>query len=214
MTINGGVTVDAGWFDGNATQNFWRSTENLSVEPPGGTNQWAVSQAAPFRRMHIKGALNLAPTGYGWASGGYIADTKVDGADGSVLAAAVVHPRQPVGAGSAACGTWCSPACRALPPTTSRTRPTPRSATTPVTREKPYLYVDAGGYRVFVPSLRTNAAAPSWANGSTPGTSLPMQPVLRRQAGRHGRDHQRRARPGPEPVLHPRHLQPQPDRSK
>ncbi|MZG18015.1 coagulation factor 5/8 type domain-containing protein, partial [Streptomyces sp. SID5914] len=24
-TINGDVTVDAGWFDGNATQNFWRS---------------------------------------------------------------------------------------------------------------------------------------------------------------------------------------------
>ncbi|MEV5263634.1 coagulation factor 5/8 type domain-containing protein, partial [Streptomyces anulatus] len=24
-TFNGDVTVDAGWFDGNATQNFWRS---------------------------------------------------------------------------------------------------------------------------------------------------------------------------------------------
>ncbi|MFF2140903.1 coagulation factor 5/8 type domain-containing protein, partial [Streptomyces sp. NPDC058193] len=28
-TFNGDVTVDAGWFDGNATQNFWRSAENL-----------------------------------------------------------------------------------------------------------------------------------------------------------------------------------------
>ncbi|MFD0662601.1 discoidin domain-containing protein [Thermocatellispora tengchongensis] len=74
-----GVSVDAGWFNGNATQNFWRSTENLSVAPYDGTNRWAVSQAAPFRRMHIKGSLNLAPSGYGWASGGYIADSKIDG---------------------------------------------------------------------------------------------------------------------------------------
>ncbi len=46
---------------------------------------------------------------------------------------------------------------------------------TPVSREKPYLYVDsAGKYRVFLPSLRTNSSGASWANGSTPGTSLPM----------------------------------------
>ena len=39
----------------------------------------------------------------------------------------------------------------------------------------PYLYVDSSGnYHVFVPSLRTNASGASWANGSTPGTSLPM----------------------------------------
>ncbi|NEE57098.1 coagulation factor 5/8 type domain-containing protein, partial [Streptomyces sp. SID8455] len=68
-TFNGDVTVDAGWFDGNATQNFWRSAENLTLNPVSGTNRWAVSQAAPFRRMHVKGGLNLAPDGYGWASG-------------------------------------------------------------------------------------------------------------------------------------------------
>ena len=79
VNINGGVNVDAGWFGGNATQNFWRSAENLSVTPTGGYDRWAVAQAAPFRRMHIRGDLNLAPTGYGWASGGYIADSKIDG---------------------------------------------------------------------------------------------------------------------------------------
>ncbi|MEU0132389.1 coagulation factor 5/8 type domain-containing protein, partial [Streptomyces sp. NPDC006289] len=78
-TFNGDVTVDAGWFNGNATQNFWRSAENLALNPVNGTNRWAVSQAAPFRRMHVKGGLNLAPDGYGWASGGYIADSKIDG---------------------------------------------------------------------------------------------------------------------------------------
>ncbi|MFB7560022.1 discoidin domain-containing protein, partial [Streptomyces brevispora] len=78
-TFNGDVTVDAGWFNGNATQNFWRSAENLALNPVNGTDRWAVSQAAPFRRMHVKGGLNLAPNGYGWASGGYIADSKIDG---------------------------------------------------------------------------------------------------------------------------------------
>ena len=78
-TINGDVTVDAGWFNGNATQNFWRSAENLALVPVNGTNRWAVAQAAPFRRMHVRGGLNLAPTGYGWASGGYIADSRIDG---------------------------------------------------------------------------------------------------------------------------------------
>jgi len=72
-------TVDAGWFNGNATQNFWRSAENLALVPVSGTNRWAVAQAAPFRRMHVRAALNLSPNGYGWASGGYIADSRIDG---------------------------------------------------------------------------------------------------------------------------------------
>jgi len=47
--------------------------------------------------------------------------------------------------------------------------------TTPISREKPYLYVNsAGNFEVFVPSLRTNASGPSWAGGPTPGTSIPL----------------------------------------
>jgi hypothetical protein len=48
-------------------------------------------------------------------------------------------------------------------------------ATTPTSRDVPYLYADSSGtYHVFVPSLRTNSSGPSWANGATPGTSMPM----------------------------------------
>src|SRR5262249_6872632 len=50
VTINGDVTVDA--FNasdaGNATQNFWRSAENLAITPSSGSDRWAVAQAAPF----------------------------------------------------------------------------------------------------------------------------------------------------------------------
>ncbi|QNE77111.1 hypothetical protein F0344_23095 [Streptomyces finlayi] len=31
------------------------------------------------RASALKGGLNLAPNGYGWASGGYIADSEIDG---------------------------------------------------------------------------------------------------------------------------------------
>ena len=52
--------------------------ENFSVTPTGGTMQWAVSQAAPMRRMHIFGDLVLHQK-RGWASGGWMSDTRVDG---------------------------------------------------------------------------------------------------------------------------------------
>jgi hypothetical protein len=85
VQLNGGVTVDSGWNLGdqsNATQNFWRSVENLAIVPGGGTTEWAVSQAAPMRRVHIIGNLHMGPTnqgnGQGYSSGGYIADSRVD----------------------------------------------------------------------------------------------------------------------------------------
>ena len=63
VTINGDVTVDA--FNasdaGNATQNFWRSAENLAINPANGTDRWAVAQAAPFRRIDVHGNLALYP---------------------------------------------------------------------------------------------------------------------------------------------------------
>ena len=78
VTVNGAVHAEADWFPPqNATQNFWRGAENLSVNPTGGKDRWAVSQAAPYRRMHLRG--NLALDDGGWASGGLFADTKVDG---------------------------------------------------------------------------------------------------------------------------------------
>jgi hypothetical protein len=45
----------------------------------------------------------------------------------------------------------------------------------PVTREKPYLYVDAAGnYNVLVPNSRQNSRGTTWAGGATPGTSIPL----------------------------------------
>ncbi|GLW05822.1 hypothetical protein Misp01_09520 [Microtetraspora sp. NBRC 13810] len=169
-----GVSVDAGWFNGNATQNFWRSTENLSVTPYDGTNRWAVAQAAPFRRMHIRGGLNLAPSGYGWASGGYIADSKIDGTVGP-------YSQQQWYTRDSSIGGWTNGVWNMVfsgvegAPANSFPEPVYTTlANTPYSREKPYLYMAGNDYRVFVPSARTNARGATWANGPTPGTSLPL----------------------------------------
>ncbi|WP_433983549.1 hypothetical protein RBB78_20960 [Tunturiibacter empetritectus] len=43
---------------------------------------------------------------------------------------------------------------------------------TPVSREKPFLYFDSNGkYKVFVPTLQKNSSGISWSNGSAPGQS-------------------------------------------
>ena len=54
-----------------------------------------------------------------------------------------------------------------------------------MSREKPYLYVDAHGrYHVFVPGRATNSAGDDWAAGPTPGRSVPLVRLLRRPAAR------------------------------
>ncbi|MET9223200.1 chitobiase/beta-hexosaminidase C-terminal domain-containing protein [Streptomyces sp. NPDC003300] len=186
VTINGDVTVDA--FNasdaGNATQNFWRSAENLAINPSSGTDRWAVAQAAPFRRIDVHGGLALYPASYGYASGGYIADTKVSGQAASV--SQQQWYTRDSNLGSWAGGVWnmVFSGVNGAPANTFPNPPETTLATTPVSRDVPYLYVDsAGKYRVFLPSLRTNASGPSWANGSTPGTSLPMSQFYVVKAG-------------------------------
>ncbi|MFZ3495465.1 discoidin domain-containing protein [Streptomyces sp. 5.8] len=173
-TINGDVTVDAGWFNGNATQNFWRGAEGLTVNPVSGTDRWAVSQASSFRRMHVKGALNLAPNGYGWASGGYIADSKVDGQVGNYSQQQWYTRDSTIGGWSNSVWNQTFSGVEGAP---ANGFPEPRYTTldtTPVSREKPYLYLDGSEYKVFAPAKRTNARGTTWANGTPQGESVPL----------------------------------------
>ncbi|WP_033257915.1 MULTISPECIES: RICIN domain-containing protein [Kitasatospora] len=173
VTINGAVHAEADWFQGNATQNFWRSAENLSVNPTGGTDRWAVSQAAPYRRMHVRGNLQLDDGG--WSSGGFIADSKVDGQVRS-------GSQQQWLSRNAQWGSWTGSNWNMVfvgdvnaPANSFPNPPYTTVNQTPVVREKPFLYVDsAGAYRVFVPALRSNSSGTSWAAGAQAGGSLPI----------------------------------------
>ncbi|MDX3338630.1 coagulation factor 5/8 type domain-containing protein [Streptomyces sp. ME02-6979.5a] len=173
-TFNGDVTVDAGWFDGNATQNFWRSAENLTLNPVSGTNRWAVSQAAPFRRMHVKGGLNLAPDGYGWASGGYIADSQIDGEVGPYSQQQWYTRDSSVGGWGNGVWNMTFSGVEGAPANSFPEPPYTTLDTTPISREKPFLYLDGDDYKVFVPEKRENARGVSWANGTPAGESIPL----------------------------------------
>ncbi|GAA4203275.1 RICIN domain-containing protein [Streptosporangium oxazolinicum] len=173
VTINGTVHAEADWFQGNATHNFWRGAENLSVTPPSGSDRWAVSQAASYRRMHLRGNLQLDDGG--WSSGGLIADSKIDGQVRS-------GSQQQWLSRNAEWGSWTGSNWNMVfvgvnnPPAGNFPNPPyTRVATTPVVREKPFLYVDqAGAYQVFVPALRTNSTGTTWSGGNPAGTSIPI----------------------------------------
>ncbi|MDX6245212.1 MAG: hypothetical protein QOE76_2935, partial [Frankiales bacterium] len=175
VVINGNVTVDA--FNssdgGNATQNFWREADNLSINPSSGSDRWAVAQAAPFRRIDVHGGLQLAPASNGYASGGYISDSKVSGQVSSVSQQQWYS--QNSNFGSWAGGVWnmVFAGVTGAPAASFPNPPETVLATTPVARDIPYLYVTSDGkYHVFVPSLRTNASGTSWPN--TAGSSVAM----------------------------------------
>ncbi|UJF34904.1 discoidin domain-containing protein [Paenibacillus hexagrammi] len=177
VKISGGVNVDAQWDNGNATRNFWRSIENLTVLPTSGVTRIAVSQAAPLRRLHIKGELQLfdfdANWNAGWASGGYLADSIVDKA--IIPASQQQWFSRNSNWASWSNGVWNMVFVGDTNPPAGQFPDQPYTVVekTPVMREKPYLYInDAGVYQVFVPSLQQDTKGVSWENGATPGQSI------------------------------------------
>ncbi|GEM46841.1 carbohydrate-binding protein [Deinococcus cellulosilyticus] len=175
VTLNGYVTVDTFTGSGNATQNFWRAAENFTIQTPSGLNRWAVSQAAPFRRMHVKTGLDLRPSmppGYG--SGGFIADTRIDGTVEAGIQQQWYTRDTRMNSWNGSNWNMVFSGVTGAP---ANSFPNPRITTlptTPISREKPFLYVDgAGKYRVFLPALRQNTSSISWPN--TPGSSIPLR---------------------------------------
>lgn len=177
VSINGGLNVDAAWHNGNATLNFWRTIENLTINPSSGQTKIAVSQAAPLRRLHVKGELSLFDFdnawNAGWASGGFLADSVVDN---QVVPASQQQwfSRNSQWANWTN-GVWNMVFVGANNPPTGQFPDPPYTVVekTPVIREKPFLQVNnAGQYEVFVPSLQTERQGVSWLNGSTPGQAI------------------------------------------
>ena len=144
VEIDGNVHSDASLPHNNATCTFWRAAEGFSVTPTGGTMQWAVSQAVPFRRMHVRGDLVLHQN-HGWASGGWMSDSLIDGNVDSGSQQQWISRNSEwgswtgsnwnmvfVGVVSPPAGEWPSP-------------PYTKVDRMPVVREKPFLEVDCEG---------------------------------------------------------------------
>jgi hypothetical protein len=181
--IIGNVHSDASLPDNNATCTFWRAVEGFAVTPVGGTMQWAVSQAVPFRRMHVLGNLVLHQN-RGWASGGWMSDSVIDGNTDSGSQQQWVSRNSEwkswtgsnwnmvfVGMKNAPQGEWPK-----LPYT--------KVAETPIVREKPFLDIDArGNWSVRVPTLRNNSVGVTWRSGVTAGRAIPLSRFYIAHAG-------------------------------
>lgn len=174
VVINGYVRAEADWFGDNATQNFWRIAENMRVNPPDGNNRWAVSQAAPFRRMYVQGQLQLDPRNHGWSSGGYLADSLVTGQVFSGSQQQYMTRNSQIGSWSNGVWNQVFVGVSGAPAQTFPNPPYTVVNQSPVIREKPFLYFSGGNYFVFVPALRTNVSGTSWSGQTPAGTSLPI----------------------------------------
>ena len=179
--INGGVNVNAKWMpNANATCNFWRTLENFAVTPSAtkGVTRIAVSQAAPLRRLHVKGDLHLfdfdAKWNAGWASGGFLADSVVDGK-------VVPASQQQWLSRNSKWSDWTNGVwnmvfvgCVNAPEGKFPNPPYTVVEQTPVIREKPYLYVDGSGQVLRLRSVaaRPTPRASAGPTGPTPGKSI------------------------------------------
>lgn len=148
----------------NATCNFWRGVENLSVSD---YVMWAVSQATFMRRVHLGKTLYLHDNN-GWSSGGFLSNSKVEfavmsgsqqqwlsrncdwenwiGENWNMVFAGIEEGKTPS-------GTWPQHQFTDVP-------------VVDVIREKPFLvYDEEKGFGVYVPKERTNAVGVDWDPG-------------------------------------------------
>src|SRR5450755_717396 len=170
-----------------ALDNFWRSMSNLTINVTGGTgcqtatDFWAVSQAAPMRRVQVNGKLSLMDYcngGPDYASGGFIADSNFTGS--SVINGSqqqfIVRNSNIDGWSNGVWNQVFSGDTGNVPPQSfGGSAPYTTLATSPVTQEEPFLQTDsAGAYSVFVPALQHNSAGTTWGSGPAAGTSVPI----------------------------------------
>jgi hypothetical protein len=161
---------------------FWRGAENICVTPSGGTNMWSVSQAAPFRRMHVKGNQSLSNNVM--TSGGYIADSKIDGQINSGSQQQFYTRNSVIGGWSGGVWNMCCHGVIGAPADNWPGGVMTTIAQVPLVREKPFVTIDAqGNYSVFVPALRTNSSGTTWYNATPAGVSIPIDEFYIADAG-------------------------------
>ncbi|MBE1875595.1 adenylyl cyclase [Myceligenerans pegani] len=207
VLINGAIHVephvecpDTPWAcqgPGSLTR-FWRSMANLGFNPiqrptaedaerpfPAGVAEphqmrYAVSQAAPLRRVDVRGDLTVFGRFGEYASGGYLANSRVEGT-------ITTGSQQQWYTRDSEVGTWDGGVWNMVfsgvdgAPATDFGQPAGNDAvgvktslgTTPVTREKPFLYrADDGELRVFAPHARTGTSGVNWSTDAAAGDSL------------------------------------------
>jgi hypothetical protein len=207
VTINGAIEVFNG-SGGTGLTNFWRSVSNLTLnvalpssppnyapappESPSCANTqefWAVSQAAPMRRVIMNGnAFLFDYCNTGFVSGGFFADDEFQ--NGAVINGS----QQQFFTRNSNIDTWTNSVWNQVfmgdngapatsfgpsPVTPPPSTPNPQYTTlpsSPVSQSEPFLYTDANGnYNVFVPAVQHDSVGPSYAGGDESGSSVPIR---------------------------------------
>jgi hypothetical protein len=194
VTINGKVDVYNRCLDNGGTSNcvalvnFWRTLSNLSINVNGtgedgcraSADFWAVSQAAPMRRVHMSGGnlslMDYCTAGPQFASGGFIADSNLPFVINGSQQQWVTRNSQ---IGGWSNGVWNQVFAGDQGAPSEAGFPNPPYTTlaaTPVSREKPFLFVDGNGnYNVRVPSAQTDSSGVSWSGGTTAGRTIQLR---------------------------------------
>ena len=167
----------------NGTCTFWRSAENLSVIGPETydepeTFKWAVSQAAPLRRIYSTRTLRTQ-WGNGWVSGGFAADCHFEAPAGSHHQQQWYYRNCLLNKGRGEFREIKYNYCfQGVELGTEVDKSTYHDnweeggnvtfiPTTPVVREKPFLFVDKKGlFKVFRPALRHESSGLSYTRKS------------------------------------------------
>jgi hypothetical protein len=176
VRIKGSVQSTTTTRNNNVTIMFWRAAGNFEVHPDSRENPvyWAVSQAAPYRRMHIHGDLQFDRSG--WASGGLLANSIVEGEARLTSGQQWLTRNSELGSWKG--GNWNRTfvGTTGTPPTPWPDEPNTVVATTPVIREKPFLVVEKEDtYSVFVPDLQHGTRGVSWKNGKEAGRRIGLE---------------------------------------
>ncbi|MEQ8473619.1 MAG: adenylyl cyclase [Marinoscillum sp.] len=178
VIINGAVqsvtTTSSNNVSNKVTTMFWRGAENFKIIPQDGKMiYWAVSQAAPYRRMHVAGDINFDKGS--WASGGVLANSLVEGRAGLTSGQQWLTRNSSIGLWEG--GNWnrVFVGVEGAPNDTWPDQPTTIIDKTPVVREKPFLtFGESGDYAVFVPALLRESSGPSWINSEEEGELIPI----------------------------------------
>jgi hypothetical protein len=193
VVINGKVEVynrclaDGGTSNCVALVNFWRTLSNLTIQVNSRgqdgcrstANFWAVSQAVSMRRVIVTGntlsLMDYCTAGPQFASGGFIADSRTGPVINGSQQQWLTRNSQ---IGGWSNGVWNAVFSGVEGAPSDATFPNPPYTTldaTPVSREKPFLFLDGQGrWNVRVPSAQISSRGVTWRDGLTPGRTIPL----------------------------------------
>ncbi|GAB3841207.1 hypothetical protein GCM10029963_11730 [Micromonospora andamanensis] len=163
MVINGKVEAynrcltEGGTANCIALVNFWRTLSNLSLrvnavgqdDCRATANFWAVSQAVSMRRLDISGGglslMDYCTNGPQYASGGFIADSRLPATTNGSQQQWLTRNSEVEGWSNAVWNQVFAGVVGAPDDAGFPDPPYTTLDTTPLSREKPYLFVDARG---------------------------------------------------------------------